>query len=154
MELSDLEENNLELNNKIVEIKQSNKYSESSKITQLNEQVIKLENENDILENKIDLLEKRYKNLQEKYLKISSEKRKHSQEDLYLQSKNNIKKKKDNFSTNRSRYSSNKDKLILPLINSMDNNEISLLKQDLVSSKTEGNRKSQKLFQKNPSKKE
>ena len=57
MEISDLEENNLELNNKIVEIKQSNKYSESSKITQLNEQVIKLENENDILENKIDLLE-------------------------------------------------------------------------------------------------
>ena len=53
MELSDLEENNLELNNKIVEIKQSNKYSESSKITQLNEQVIKLEKENDILEKKL-----------------------------------------------------------------------------------------------------
>ena len=157
MELSDLEENNLELNNKIVEIKQTNKYSESSKITQLNEKVIRLENENDILENKIDLIEKRYKNLQEKYLKISSEKRKQNQEDLYLQSKNNVKKKKDNFSSNRSRYSSNKDKLVLPLINSMDNNDITLLKKDFESSKTEGNKKSKskKLLEKNsPSKNE
>ena len=111
--ITELEDKNEELKNKIIAMKENFKLSEKKEIMKLNDQITTLSNEIEIKQSKIDYIDKRHKNLQNKYLKLLGDKRKMTQDNLFLykhndnevevynsSNKNNIKKSINKILTN------------------------------------------------------
>ena len=73
-----------ELNNKLVNMKQSYKLAEKKEIMRLNEKISYLNNEVELKQSKIEFIDKRHKNLQVKYLKLLGDKRKMAQENMSI----------------------------------------------------------------------